>query len=143
VSMTTTQKTAIFEQKDDLTEEHLIISWWTPQGVTKQGQLTGQTNGGAHDYVPDKKSDKMIPLSLASEGVSKWGQLAEETNRRVHQFTDDTPGIRQCGTPYQHELDSIQCFHIPFCICYHSVGEDHQILPREISVRIASLWTEI
>jgi hypothetical protein len=26
VSMTTTQKTAIFEQKDDLTEEHLIIS---------------------------------------------------------------------------------------------------------------------
>jgi hypothetical protein len=34
------------------------------------------------------------------------------------------------GTPYQQGLDPIQCFHVVFCICYHSAGGgDQQILP--------------
>jgi hypothetical protein len=80
--------------------------------VTKHCQLTGQKNGGAHDYVPDKESNDDTTHTCI------WRDVYIGTTDRwdKQESPYDTSGIRQCATTYQHGLNSIQHFHVLFCI---------------------------
>jgi hypothetical protein len=89
----------------------------------------GQKNRGILDHTPDYKPTK---VTRQNHPAFNWrGVKVETTNRWVKQECPSVHWQRtwqqtEYGTLHKQGLNSIQCFHVVFCICYYSVSAGDQ-----------------